>query len=201
MNRSIQHNQTDTFLNSFNAKRTIKGANILDSGCGDAYASVRFIGMGANHVTAYDPYDFKCECYDVKLTNLTFKSVLKPLTNVFDIIWSHHVIEHIPNPIEYLQSLKSQLRETGELWLGCPNTAKTCVFAAGHLHNFTIANLVLCLQEAEFPVRDMSWLVHKGQLRIRVSKNGDARLPQPFIDAILRNTHFDVGILPQSWRW
>lgn len=195
----VQHNATKAFFTSFQAKRKCKNAFVLDSGCGDGYASRAFITHGASRVFAYDPglaYNPKYDHPDI----IWMRDI--PRGNFFDIVWSHHVIEHIENPVEYLRELRILMRHEGELWLTCPNTANCAVYAAGHLHNFTITNILLCLQAAGYPVNDLRWYLTKGQLRVRVKAYGiPGILPDPFEKALSKDIHFSVNKLPQIWRW
>jgi len=192
----IQHNLTNEFLKSMVTKKIIN-ARILDSGCGDGYASQRFIELGAMSVVAHDPFATLPGSTD----KIHYKKSYIPLTDDFDIIWSHHVIEHVDNPVDYLQRLGSQLKPNGELWLGCPNSATSAVFADGHIHNFTIANLVLCLQKAGLHVETMSWFITGGQLRIRIYKGFSPTLPRVMRQLIIRNKHFAVSTLPTKLNW
>ena len=199
--RSIQHSHTGVFFKSFDARAKCNGAIVMDSGCGDGYASRAFITYGAALVLAYDPVDYKDEKYTHP--RIKWRNSLELIPNDCDIIWSHHVIEHTENPIDYLWNLREYLFDHVELWLTCPNTANNSVFAKGHLSNFTIANLVLCLQKADYCVENIRWMVCKGQIRVRIPKTGMIPniLPKPFNDLLAKNEHFNVNDLPTKWRW
>jgi len=194
---NIQHSHTDEFLKFPGATSKIRGASILDSGCGDGFASKRFVELGAKYVLAHDPYALLPD----STTHIHYVKSYIPTSEMFDIAWTHHVIEHVPNPIEYLARIGLQLKKTGELWLGCPNTAKNSVYASGHLHNFTIANLVLCLQRADFDVFNISWLINPGQLRIKIKKGNSPQLPRVMEKLLARDKHFDVNKLPIKLNW
>ena len=196
----VQHNCTGFFFRSFDAKKKVKGSVVLDSGCGDGYASRAFITHRARRVIAYDPNLAINPEYDHP--DIIWSRGLPPFGG-FDVAWSHHVIEHIDNPVRYLQSLHKCLNLTGELWLTCPNTAENSVFALGHIHNFTICNMIQCLGRAGFPTQDIRWHLTSGQLRIRIPKIGDipAVLPPPFLECLESDKHFQVRQLPQVWRW
>lgn len=173
----------------------------MDSGCGDGYASRAFVTHGAALVFAYD---VMLDINDKYLhPRIKLYDSLKVMHEICDIVWTHHVIEHVDNPIEYLRQLRNRLNTDGELWLACPNTANNSVFAKGHIHNFTVANIVLCLQKAGYCVEDMSWLINDGQLRIRVPKVGVSPhlLPKPFEKLLKRDQHFNVDKLPKEWNW
>ena len=195
----VQHHCTDVFMNSFKSDDKIKDKVILDSGCGDGYASKQFAKRGAAHVNSYDPSaPIVLDYVDERIS--TFNSI-EWIGTFCDIAWTHHVIEHVHSPETYLTTLRNRMRDDGELWLTCPNTATHSTFSYGHVHNFTIANMVLTLQKACFGVEDIKWMLTAGQLRVRVPRIGGLELPKPFKRLLERNQHFPVGALPQTWRW
>lgn len=200
IDRRIQHNHTEVFFKSFDAKAKITNAIVLDSGCGDGFASKVFADCGASLVFAHDITILRDGEYDHP--NIVWFDSLTDVYRQCDIVWSHHVIEHTENPIEYLRQLQQRLSNHGELWLTCPNTASNAVFAQGHLSNFTIANLVLCLQAAMFDVENICWLINDGQLRVRIRKTAiQTPLPEPFVKLINLDAHFGLNKLHKKWRW
>jgi 2-polyprenyl-3-methyl-5-hydroxy-6-metoxy-1,4-benzoquinol methylase len=44
-------------------------------------------------------------------------------TTKFDIITANHVIEHVPNPVETLTTMRSLLSPAGFIWIAVPNVA------------------------------------------------------------------------------
>lgn len=188
---------TDVFLKSFKSTQLIHNAKILDSGCGDGYASKRFVELGAEQVDAVDPFTLRF----VPSPKVKFHRYPIIVDKTYDIVWSHHVIEHVHDPVKYLSELWFQLKDTGQLWLGCPNTLNTTVYAASHLHNFTLGNLLSCLQLAKFGTEEIKWSMPKGQLRIRVPKKGNSTLPEIILKRIETNIHFDLNTLPITWNW
>ena len=199
MNKQLQHNHTDVFLDSFDSGKLIQNAIVVDSGCGDGYASSQFINRGALKVLAHDVIP-QISDY-LKHPDISHVDKLYIIANQYDIVWSHHAIEHIDNPIEYLRGFSFLLKDSGWLWITCPNTANNPVYSDGHIHNFTIANLILCLNKAGFNVRDARWLINDGQLRVRVQCGGDGELPEPIYQYRKDNNHFNVNELPNKWRW
>lgn len=197
----IQHNHTDVFLDSFDSKKKIKRAIIVDSGCGDSYATKRLAADGARYINAYDPGIIGANHLEMHKSGckISYTSRLEELA--YDIVWSHHVVEHIQNPIAYLKHFGSYMKSDGELWLGCPNTADNPIFSYGHLSNFTISNLVLCLQCAGFDVKNIKWLINSGQIRIRIRRGACRTLPKPFDEMLEGQQHFNVNELPAVWRW
>ena len=195
---NTQHRLTDEFLNSFDSADRIHKAIILDSGCGDCYASNLLATYGAELVIAHDPYIAPPTILRPSVKHIKY---MTPLCDTYNIIWSHHVIEHVDSPVYYLTELRDQLKESGELWLGCPNTANNHVFSDGHIHNFTLGNLMLCLQRAMFDTKSMKWWTTDGQLRVRIRKRGECSWPLEFHTAFASNKHFDITKLPTKKEW
>ena len=195
----LQHNHTMAFLDSFESLKRIKDAVVMDSGCGDGFAAHIFTTLGAKLVLAYDPvlsYNPEYEHQHIK-----WYDSLKYINRICNICWSHHVIEHIDNPVEYLRQLKNHVASSGEVWLSCPNTEHDAAFSLGHIHNFTIGNLVACFGKAGYGIRGIKWLVTPGQLRVRVPVCGSDDWPDPFILKLKNSQHFNVHELPREWRW
>ena len=197
INYNMQHAHTAEFLRSFDSQSQIANAVILDSGCGDGFAAQQFIRFGAKHVDAHDPNARLPE----STNKITYKKNYVIINDVYDIIWSHHVIEHIENPIDYLQTLRLQLHRDGELWLGCPNTLGSESWSDGHINNFNIGNLLQCLQRAEFGITIIKWLINPGQIRIRIPKLGNDRLPTSVALLYNQDKHFKINKLPHKQGW
>lgn len=192
-----QHAHTIEFLRTFDSHPKIANAIILDSGCGDGFASQQFVRWGAKHVDAHDPFARLPASTD----KITYHKNYIELSETYDIIWSHHVIEHVECPIQYLRVLKLQLKKDGELWLGCPNMANVAAWSNGHINNFDIGNLTQCLQRAGFGVSSIRWLLNPGQLRIRVPADGSTRLPTRMQYLYEKNIHFSLNQLTPNYRW
>jgi len=198
MNTEVQHLKTLEFLNSFDADSQIKDNFIIDSGCGDGFATKEFIKRGAGFVESYDPNNSK---YDREYQyRILWEDKCMSYNNAH-IVWSHHVIEHVENPINYLKITRTMLLPEGELWLACPNTTNNSVWAFGHLSNFTLGNLIRCLQLANYATYGIKWWVTEGQIRIRIQREGSNCLPEPIALLAEKDKHFDLNNLPKRWDW
>ncbi|MBD2141060.1 class I SAM-dependent methyltransferase [Anabaena sp. FACHB-1250] len=96
--------------------------NFLDVGCGFGY-SVKFASslMGANAI-GYEPGEYGkigSKVMDVNIINEYFSSNSSP--EKYTVIFSSEVIEHIPYPYDYLQTLCNNLQPEGIAVLTTPN--------------------------------------------------------------------------------
>lgn len=70
----------------------------------------------------------------------------------FDLVYSVNVIEHVSDPLAFLQSIHRQLDDDGRLLLVCPDgdlpSSELLMF--DHVHSFTRRSLLLLLQAAGF---------------------------------------------------
>lgn len=96
--------------------------------------------------TAKNPWDFKIK---------------------FDKIFLFHVLEHIANPIEFLQRLKSNLKEYGKIYIEVPNVDdimvktfnnnefKNFYYKKAHIFNFNETGLMYIFEHAgyDFDIR------------------------------------------------
>jgi 2-polyprenyl-3-methyl-5-hydroxy-6-metoxy-1,4-benzoquinol methylase len=102
-----------------------EGKKALDAGCGTGYGS-NMLATRAHHVTAIDlsgdALDY-CRSHYAK-PNLEF--VQKDVTKLtyrgeFDVAVSFQVIEHLPDPSAFLQSLKQAVVPGGTILIATPN--------------------------------------------------------------------------------
>ena len=101
------------------------------------YSSIRTIadiGSGPGH---------QAFVFSTKGLNVTCVDHLKPIYELswlkpdeaaeqkFDAVWSHHCLEHIPNPIEALITWRMMLNERGKLFLTVPEIGLN--MSSGHI--------------------------------------------------------------------
>lgn len=104
----------------------LRGRRVLDVGCGSGYHCWRMLGAGAQTVIGIDPmilftmqYRALCSFVETPLWQLvpcTLEQWPHKLNN-FDTIFSMGVLYHRRSPIDHLTSLRSLLRQGGELVL------------------------------------------------------------------------------------
>lgn len=136
---SYEQEYTDGELNYFRAKleqrmgiiqRHIPGANagqMLDVGCGEGYAlayfreqgwSVKGIDFSSAGVESKNP-----DCTDVLTTGDIFELLKNEIDagNTYDVVWLQNVLEHVLDPIELLQSLRTLVSSEGVAVVTVPN--------------------------------------------------------------------------------
>lgn len=152
LNRQRKARMIEAFL--FDALgKEIRSFGILDIGCGNGQISQYF--SRHNYVQGVDVEDKRNEgdsSFDFSLIadeRLPFDDAC------FDIVISHHVIEHVQDQNKHLSEMKRVLRPKGIAYLGCPN--KSSPFMAGHVGNDSVPNwreAVELFEEAQFDWED-----------------------------------------------
>lgn len=109
------------FLNQLGKKEAV----ILDIGCGDGLYSVSL----AQHSSCQEllAIDFHKTpprfISDSSIPTLKYRSFDTLFENnlTYDIIFCRHLLEHLENPVHFLQTLQSLLTETGKIFIEVPN--------------------------------------------------------------------------------
>lgn len=206
---SVQHAHTDLYFSSFESGKQIEGKKVLDIGCGDGHASNQFLTKGAVLVHALDPSTESATDDAGRPVTLDerarfFRNWHEVFANTprggYDIIWHHHVIEHVEDCFGFLREINDILADDGWMWMACPNMAQHSVFSPGHIHNFQAAQLIEVLRRTGFAVREARVWVQFGQLRCRVPKSGSAEYPEPMLKSLLETKRCPSDVL-NDWRW
>jgi 2-polyprenyl-3-methyl-5-hydroxy-6-metoxy-1,4-benzoquinol methylase len=127
------HSHTDLghfqpIIDTLSLYTTLEDKRILDSGCGTAGLLIALHRMGAGELIGIelDPNVYKLAA--LRTQKLPRVSILHDDSRgahlkdeSFDIIISHHVIEHVGQFRAYLDSLKRLVKPGGLLWIACPN--------------------------------------------------------------------------------
>lgn len=172
--------------------RGMSGFRILDAGCGDGKHSLPFcinntlIGLDAYSKPTIKHENFQFITGDV--TNLPFKN------EVFDVVISFDVIEHIQNDVLFLDEIYRVLKHEGLVLLGTPNR-----------NRFSNKIRILLGKKIEYPLnlgtsKDTIPCVHIREYELRELQNlfkngGFSQIKvMPFWFG-LRIGKFDVGIV------
>lgn len=137
-------------------------ARLLDVGCGDG----RFLAAMAQRGWKVSGIDFDANAVEAARTRhgldvrvATIESVVEA-GETFDVVTASHVIEHVPDPVQFLASCRRALRPGGRVILKTPNANSFGARRYGpawrglepprHLHIFTLPALASCASKAGF---------------------------------------------------
>jgi SAM-dependent methyltransferase len=95
-----------------------KQSRILDVGCGNGRLLYFLRNAGFRHVLGIDPYIDGKITYKNGLTIL--KQSIHEVDGEWDLIMLHHVFEHVPDPLETLQSIHRRLPAGGAALIAIP---------------------------------------------------------------------------------
>ena len=121
-----------------------KGARILDCGAGQGALSQRLLDLGyevysADKESAGFKAETRFEQIDLDDTK-QFAAYSERHAELFDMVLSVEVIEHLENPWEYIRCVKGLVRPGGYILLSTPNVtswySRVMFFLTGRLHQF-----------------------------------------------------------------
>lgn len=96
----------------------------------------------------------------------------------FDLITTSHVLEHIPDPIGFLELAKRKLKREGYIFVEIPDIYRPDVFGGAHFYVFSKNTLIRCLLNAGFKVVEFD-KVPRG---IRMLASGDGTQKEVPVD-------------------
>jgi len=150
----IQNGRADSLI-AFLNDQVIVPSRYLDTGCSAGILLKRFEKQYACNVTGVEPGDAYRN--HVLKQGLKVYSSLDDLAQVhegrFDLISMAHVLEHIPNPVEYLSDLRTRyLTPDGRLLIEVPNLYTHDSFEIAHSISFSSHTLQETLKKAGFEI-------------------------------------------------
>lgn len=160
----IQHNATDNFFDAIGMKY-FEHKTIMDFGAGDCYASYRFLLSGAKRV---DSVDIKFSNKKLSPKHTLYRNI--PIENKYDVIFTHHAMEHIISAVGVFRLIYESLKNYGWLYLAVPNMDSINNYSEGHIHNYTMPQLIALLKNIGFATQYGFYWTHNAQLRLRVQK-------------------------------
>lgn len=106
------------------ACRFVKGKRVLDIACGEGYGAAALKEAGAVHVTGVDISEEVCrharEKYGLDARPSSAEQIPLPRNSV-DVVVSFETIEHVPNPLRFLDECTRVLAPGGRLIISTPN--------------------------------------------------------------------------------
>jgi len=178
-----------------------KGKTVLDVGCGTGWVSNLLREKGAQQVVAMDLSATRPVALSEQITYVqTLEELKEPLPSSFDILWCHHMLEHLDNPIAFL----TKLAKVGkQLWIALPHAGAPYAFAKGHINNYNMPLLTEHLRRSgwdarnasyyTFPVRQLLWAV--------VDVGGDGTYPKPMDELNVEGVNTAHGLVFDTHNW
>ncbi len=153
-------------------KRKIEECSFLEVGCGQGYLLYLLQEMGAKSCLGIEPDPRSQEGaakYKINIIQDFFDSRL--LQEEFDVIFSYCVLEHIQNPLEFMQELKKCSKKGGLIFSAVPNCEKglalgdLSLMAHEHYNYFTPRSLCGIYQKAgltdiQYGTADYGWALY-----------------------------------------
>jgi len=101
------------------AGRVFPGATVLEMGCGTAHLCPQVEARGGNY-TGIDHSEELIQKNQHRFPHARFLSIGKPLQETFDIVASLYTIEHVVDPVAYLELLWKYCKPGGLIGVICP---------------------------------------------------------------------------------
>lgn len=169
--KRIYENRRKIILNSLNkARKLSKGKiNVLDLGCGDGYwlqflsqqGDINLTGVDYNHLRIERAKEI-CPNIEILCDDINNSTIDKK----FDFILFNHVLEHIEDDLQILNSIKRIMHENTILLIGVPNEGspfhqKTlresgAIKTTDHVHFYTEKSLKNKLKKTGYKILRIS---------------------------------------------
>lgn len=144
-----------------------KKGKLLDIGCGFGWVVAEaenrgFEAMGIDSSKVYTSLGKKT----LKVRLLAVSLGAFRTTERFDVIILNHVLEHIKDPVKFLQKVRTLLNPEGEVLIACPNIRSLMFWLfkerwyglqpAQHLSQFTPQTISMVVKKSGLVIRDVS---------------------------------------------
>lgn len=129
----------------------------------------------------------------------------------FDFVWTHHVLEHVYDPITALDYVRYLLRPNG--WLVCVVPDIDRVISTEHIHNYSIPLLMYHLAATGFDCSRAFWRQRRSHCDMIAPLANDGhgfelsltrlaelgRFPDAVAQAIRKTGRYDPTHTPDNW--
>lgn len=168
--------------------RDIEGFRILDIGSGNGGISEYFAQN--NQVESVDVEDKRSD--ETKLNGVAAFTVVDSEAlpfddNQFDIVLSHHVIEHVSDHKRHLSEISRVTKKQGFAYLATPN--KSSPVMEGHVGNDMVLRwpeMVPLFEEMGFKVSEYGWKVVRSPRQFHAEFAFGRFLPTPLVRLLRR---------------
>ena len=150
----VQNGRAESLLN-FIADIVPSVARYLDVGCSTGLLLKRFQEQYSCQVVGIEPGDaYRIYAKDQGLTVYPDLSALNPAGEArFDLISLAHVLEHLPDPVDFLVDLRTAYLSTeGRMLIEVPNLYSHDSFELAHMTSFSAHTLRQILQKSGFDI-------------------------------------------------
>lgn len=148
---------------------TLEPESVLDLAVGPGAHASAFLGMGVA-VTGVDTTPGKIRHPQYEHYQTPYEEL--ELDNQFDMVWSCHTLEHIPNAQHFLMSLRKWTKDDGYLAIVVPPSRQNRLHI-GHLSLWTPAHLVYNLIKAGWDCKKALWYTEYLSIGLIVQKTKD----------------------------
>ena len=132
---------------------------VLEIGCAEGSLATRVMALGAMSYTGIELSSDANSARQV-VHRVIQEPVSRLKSEVFDLILSFHVLEHIDDIASELQDWRRLISDAGVMIVEVPNRAGHALLSEDpnieHLHQFTPASLIALLQHSGFTIAHLS---------------------------------------------
>ena len=102
-----------------------ENSSLLDIGCGPGFMLDEFRNK-FKHVAGIEPStrlsQYASKKYKLKVYNSLFTlKIAKTIRKKFDVVVLSHIIEHVPDPVDFIKAVSQVLKEKGIIYIETPN--------------------------------------------------------------------------------
>ena len=170
------------FVSRALAPRTVKGLRVLEIGCGTGYLLYRLKELGAE-VLGVEPGEqgqVGARSYGIEIIHGMFPNDQIPLKERFDVIVTYGVVEHVVDPIHFLEAQARYLTESGVVILSVPDcseciaTGDVSMFLHEHWNYFSPCSLSRLVKRVGLHLLRLESSGYGGALYAVAGKTGES---------------------------